>query len=189
VSFRVLVIPEDPTNDRYILTPLVERLMAECGKPRAKVQFLPNPRVRGYKHAKEVIRNEVFELYGHMDLVLFLPDADGKDRSEEFAALEGEARTHQICLLCCAAVQEVELWLLAGHQDKVPKAWSDLRDDVSVKEHFFDPFLDQFGEPRRPGGGRDVLMKTTLDNFAALLQRCPELAELKGRIEKILSEA
>ncbi len=32
----------------------------------------------------------IFESYVHKDLLLFIPDADGKDRSREFAILEKE---------------------------------------------------------------------------------------------------
>jgi hypothetical protein len=40
---------------------------------------------------------------------------------------------------------------------------------------------------RRPGGGRDMLMKETLANYQGLLERCPELAELEKRICEALS--
>ncbi len=35
MSFRVLVIPEDPTYNGYILQPIVERMLGELGKPNA----------------------------------------------------------------------------------------------------------------------------------------------------------
>ena len=40
VSFQVLVIPEDPTYNGYILQPIVERMLAELGKPNAHVKIL-----------------------------------------------------------------------------------------------------------------------------------------------------
>ena len=42
MSFRVLVIPEDPTLNGYILKPLAERLLEDAGKPNAKVKVLDN---------------------------------------------------------------------------------------------------------------------------------------------------
>ena len=59
----------------------------------------------------------IFETYAHKDLLLFIPDADGKDRSGKFSLLEKEAIEKGAKLLCCAACQEVEVWLLAGHLD------------------------------------------------------------------------
>lgn len=182
MSYRVLVIPEDPTNNGYILRPLVVRLLDECGKARAKIQILTNPKADGYEHAKRLLREEVFARYAHFDLLLFLPDADGLDRSAEFAALEADARTHQIQLICCAAVQELEVWLLAGHAEKIDRSWAEVRADVSVKETVFDPFLAAHGDARRPGSGRDLLMEEALRNYHAILSRCQELRVLQDRI-------
>ena len=36
------------------------------------------------------------------------------------------------------------------------------------------------------GGGRDVLMRATLNGYGSLLQLCPELAELERRIREVL---
>ena len=38
MSFRVLVIPEDPTWNGYILKPLTKALLNDAGKPNAKVK-------------------------------------------------------------------------------------------------------------------------------------------------------
>src|SRR5258708_21465238 len=117
--------------------------------------------------------------------MLFLADAEGRDRSGIFADLERHARAKSVNLLCCAAQQEVEVWLLAGHADKLDRAWTEVRTDVSVKENVFEPFLRTYGDPRRAGGGRDLLMQETLKNYDGLLQRCPELRELQNRIREM----
>jgi len=181
LSFRVLVIPEDPTYNGYILKPLVERILGECGKPNAKVNVLTNPKADGYEHAKSLL-DEVFRRYRSQSLMLFLPDADGLDRSDEFAHLEEKASEAGVKLVCCAAVQEVEVWLLAGHTDKLVTPWAEVRTDVSVKENVFEPFLKEHGDARRAGGGRDLLIRETLANYAGLLDRCPELRLLQESI-------
>ena len=84
--------------------------------------------------------------------------------------------------VCTVLYMEVEAWLLAGHVNKLDRPWSEVRQDVSVKERVFDGFLAQHGDPRRAGGGRDLLMEETLRNYGGLIQRCPELAELQERI-------
>lgn len=185
MSFNVLVVPEDPSNNGYILKPLVIRMLAETGKGNAKVDVLGNPRAQGYSHAKEILRGQLLERYRHKDLLLFLVDADGKDRKDEFRNLEAEAAAQGVRLRCCAAEQEVEVWLLAGHRDKLGQPWQEVRREVSVKERIFAPFLATHGDRRRAGGGRDLLMKETLANYEALLRLCPELAELAQRVRDI----
>jgi hypothetical protein len=182
LSFNALVVPEDPVNNGYILKPLVVRLLEACGKPNAKVDVLANPRAQGYEHAKALLRGALLDRYRHKDLILFLVDADGKDRRGEFEALEREAADRGIRLLCCAARQEVEAWLLAGHREKLGIGWQEVRAEVSLKERFFEPFLQNHGNPRAAGGGREALMKQTLSNYGSLLQLCPELADLESRI-------
>jgi hypothetical protein len=61
MSFKVLIIPEYPTNNGYILKPLIKRMMKECGKPNAQVDVLSNPRVQGYDNAKTLRSETIFE--------------------------------------------------------------------------------------------------------------------------------
>lgn len=188
MSFNVLVVPEDPSYNGHILKPLVSRMLAACGKANARVTVLPEPSPKGYEHAKALLRDQLFDSYRHMNLLLFLPDADGKDRSAEFSALEAEASREGVRLLCCAAKEEVEVWLLAGHRNRVDRRrWLDIRSDTSVKENVFYPFLATYGNPKAPGEGRGHLMAETLRGYDALLQLCPELAELEQRIRQILA--
>jgi hypothetical protein len=182
LSFNVLVVPEDPSNNGYILKPLVLRMLAEAGRGNAKVDVLTNPRAQGYAHAKEILRRQLLERYRHKDLLLFLVDADGKDRRDEFRNLEDEAAAQGVRLLCCAAEQEVEVWLLAGHREKLGQPWQEVRREVSLKEQIFAPFLTTYGDRRRAGGGRDLLMREALANYDALLRLCPELNDLHQRL-------
>ncbi|MBM4081427.1 MAG: hypothetical protein FJ272_06150 [Planctomycetes bacterium] len=148
MSFRVLVIPEDPTYNGYILKPLAERMLAETGKPQARVALLTNPKLGGIEEAKAAVRGKLVEAYGHFDLWLFLPDADrasGLDELEKAVAARG------VRLFCCAARPEVEAWLLAGHRDKLGLAWSEVVRHPRLKEGVFEPFLAAHGDPRRAG--------------------------------------
>lgn len=183
MSLRVLVIPEDPTYNGYILKPLVERMLAEAGKPNAKVVLLTNPSIGGYEQAVAAIRQELPDRYGHFDLWLFLPDAD---RARNLDALEAELREKGVALLCCAAVPEVEAWLLAGHRERLSAGWADVRKNPRMKEVVFEPFLRKHGDPRCAGGGREALMRHTLSNFRGLLDVCPELAGLQQRLQEAL---
>jgi hypothetical protein len=183
----VLIVPEDPTYNGSILNPLVRRMLETCGKPNAKVVVLANPKASGYEHAKSLLP-EIAERYAHFDILLFLVDADGHNRDAAFAQLEANARQAGVRLLCCAAVQEIEAWLLAGHLDKLETNWAEIRNEVSVKERFFMPFLQRYGDSRRASGGRDLLMIEALANYGAILQRCPELNDLRERLCQALAE-
>lgn len=179
MSCNVLVISEDSANDQYILRPLAARLLRECGRNNANVTVWPNLKVRGFERVSGHLP-VIIDRYRHFDLLLFLPDADGNHvgRGALFARLEAN---HGRKLICCAAVEEVEAWLLAGHTDKLDRPWPTVRADTSVKENFFAPFLRQYGN-RRPGGGREELMRETLTNLDGLLARCQELRDLRTRI-------
>ena len=183
LSCRVLIILEAPTNDQHILRPLVARLLKECGKPNAKVVMLTNPAVAGYEDACRKLP-EIRKAFRRFDLLVFLSDADGKDLSQRFAQFEAEPGPK---LLCCAAVEEVEAWLLSGHINKLDRSWPAVRTDPSVKENVFAPSLRLHGDSHRSGGGREELMRATLANLSGLLARCPELDDLKARICEALA--
>lgn len=183
MSLRLLVIPEDPTHNGYILKPLVERMLAEVGKPNARVVLLTNPKLGGYEHAVAAIKEELADRYGHFDLWLFLPDAD---QGTDFDALEAAMQRKGVHLLCCAARPEVEAWLLAGHREKLGIKWSEVATHPYLKEAVFQPFLKEHGEPRSAGEGRESLMRETLANYRGLLEVCPELRQLEAKLRKAL---
>ncbi len=182
---RVLVVPEDPTYNGYILNPLVSRIMRECGRPNAKVTVLSSPKTNGYDSAKALLVDQILETYSHFDLILFLPDADGKDRSAEFDGLEARASELGARLLCCAAIPEIEAWVLAGHVEKLDRSWAEIRAESDVKGSVFEPFLEAHGDSRRASGGRDLLMEETLRSYRGLIARCPELGQLVDRIRTL----
>jgi hypothetical protein len=197
MSLNVLIVPENPTYNGAILKPLCERLLAECDRPRANIEVMANPRTNGYDNAKSLFPKTILDLYSHKHLVLFLPDSDGQNRSAEFARLEAEFEqqaatiARPIRLICCAAVPEVESWLLAGHQDKWKPdwQWGTMRADRSIKENYFGPFLQVHGQEqsRYPDGGRKQLMLEALRNYAGIKQRCPELQKLEDRVRAYIA--
>ena len=84
---EVRIIPEDPTYNGVILKPLASRILRECGRPNADVTVLTNPKVCGYEDAIRQLP-AIIDRYSYVDLLLFLVDADGHDRSAAFARLE-----------------------------------------------------------------------------------------------------
>jgi hypothetical protein len=186
VSFRVLIIPEDPTYNGYILKPIVERMLTELGKPNADVTVLTNPKLNGYPRAVIAIRGDLIDRYRHFHLWLFLPDGD---RASGLSDLEGDLEGRGIRLICCAAMPELEAWLLAGHRDRLTLPWGQVRQHPHLKEDVFEPFLAQFGDGRSPGGGRERLVRETLANYRGLLSVCPELAELEDRLRTFFAQS
>lgn len=184
MSLRVLVIPEDPTHNGYILRPLVERMLAEVGKPNARIDVLSNPKLEGYDHAVTAIRGQLVERYGHLDLWLFMPDGD---RARSLQDLEDQLASRGVLLRCCAAVPEIEAWLLAGHRQHLKPTWSEIRSHPRLKEEVFEPFLRERGDPRAAGGGRERLMERTLNSYRSLLSLCPELEVLETALRRALA--
>ncbi|MGD0091767.1 MAG: hypothetical protein ABSE73_17770 [Planctomycetota bacterium] len=182
MSFSVLIIPEDPTHNGYILKPLVERMMRELGKPQARVKVLENPKLNGYDDALRAIEEDLPLRYKHFDLWLFLPDAD---KAKNLAGLERELEAQGICLRCCAAKPEVEAWLLAGHREKLNLDWKHVRKHARLKEMVFATFLEKYGDARAPGGGRSALMEATLRGYDGLLTACDELKGLQERLKQL----
>ena len=181
MSFTVLVIPEDPVLNGHILKPLTEAIMADAGRPAAKVDVLSNPRLRGYDDAVKALRSGRLERYNFKDLWLFFPDAD-KATGDAMRDLEAHVAAKGATLLCCAAQPEVEIYACAAFRDDIPDAWEEARCHPRMKEEIFAPLLDKHGDPRRVGAGRDLMIGRSLANLPLLFRLCPELQHLRDRI-------
>jgi len=189
VSLRVLLVQENTTYNGYIIRPVLETVFARCGRPNFRISPLPGRPPEGYEDAKQALRRSFASKNVMAALWLFVCDSDTQDKSAELAALEKEAQSGGVALICCAAEPEVEAWLVAGHLDKLEgKAWSELRRHVSFKEEIFEPFLKAHGNSMMRGGGRSDLMKTALQNYSGLCQRCPEIKRLEERISEFLNK-
>ena len=181
MSFTVLVIPEDPVLDRYILQPLAEAIMGDVGKPSAKVTVLPKPRLNGYDDAVKALRSERLEGYKFMNIWLFFPDAD-RATSKAMEDLEARVAKKGITLLCCVAQPEVEIYACVAFRGDIPGTWKEARHHPRMKEEIFKPLLDKHGDPRRAGAGRDLMITRSLNKLPLLFQLCPELQTLRDRI-------
>ena len=181
MSFQVLVIPEDPQQNGYILKPLVRAIMQRASRPTTRVTVLTNPRVRGYEQAVKAIRNELSEAYGFMDLWLFFPDAD-RATSGAMHNLETQVAASGTTLLCCVAQPELEIYACAAFRKDIPAKWKEVRNHTRMKEEIFDPLLRKHGDPRQPDKGRDRMIRQSLENLPLLFQLCPELQRLRNRI-------
>jgi len=141
----VLVIPEDFRKDQYVLKPVIAKMLAEAGKPKADVTVCLEPLMGGVDQATnwEAIE-EVIDMYPTVDMFLLVVDRDGVegrrvalDRIERLGA---EKLGSDRALLAENIWQEVEVCALAG-QMKLPKNWSwaEVRQELHPKEVYFDP--------------------------------------------------
>lgn len=182
---KVLVIPEDPLLDQFILKPVAEKMFADLGR-KARVQILPKPRLRGVAQALDSsIVAEIVSAYPMVDLFLTLVDRDG----EESRPSVGRAREqeHAGRLFVCLAIEEVEIWMLALHRGALPASWSEIRREVKVKDRIAQPFLAEMAPKPDPGEGRAWAMRDLGRQWKGVLERCPELKELRDRLEERLS--
>ena len=187
MSFDVLVIPEDPTLNGYILKPLAQAIVADAGRPRANVTVLSRPRLRGYDHAVRSIRGELAELYSHLNLWLFFPDSD-KATNDTARDLEAHAEAKGIRLLVCISQPEVEVYPCVAFRDEIGHTWDEVRNHPQLKEDIFSPLLATHGDRRRAGAGRDRMIRESVANLPLLFRLCPELRHLRDRIASHLGQ-
>lgn len=192
MTLKVLVIPEDHTKDQYMLKPIVQAMMKKVGKPRARVRVCGNPRLRGEPQATswEVIE-KIISQYREIDLFLLCVDRDGVD--ERKAKLDSREQQANEMLggskkfLAENAWQEIEVWVLAGHDLPREWSWEDIRSERDPKERFFVPFAEQRGVFQSLGEGRGKLAQEAVRKFDRIYKRCPELADFGTRIQDWLS--
>ncbi len=157
---NVLIIPEDFRKDQYVLKPIIQRMLAEIGKPKAKVQVCLDPVLGGVHEALKWDRiREIIEMYrGMVQLFLLIVDRDGvAGRREALNSIEDKVRgvlRDASCLLAENAWQEIEVWALAGQPLPKDWSWKAIRREVHPKEVYFAPFVAQRGLANEPGQGR-----------------------------------
>ncbi len=185
---RVLIIPEDPALDQFILKPVVEAIFSEVNRI-ASVQVLQNPRLRSVEQALNSAQlNVIIDSYPQEDLFLLLVDRDcDQHRINRVNSREAEVMSRGKALIGCLAIEEVEMWALAIYQGELPARWQVMRQECDPKEACFYPLVEQLGLQNDVGRGRKHMMKSLAGRYSRLLQLCPEIAELRDRIRKKLA--
>lgn len=188
---RVLVIPEDPTLDQYILEPVVERIFRELKRP-ARVDILRDPHLRGIQQAldRQVITGIIAD-NPMIDLFLLIVDRDC-DRFGNEAKARGCQACHDGKLIVTCAREEVEVWMMALHRGDLPNIvgarWADIQAHCDPKEQYAEPFLAAKGWNGSVGRGRKRAMRNLGQGFRGLLDVCPEIAALMQSISTWLAQ-
>lgn len=191
---NVLVIPEDFRKDQYMLKPIIEAMMRDVGKPKAKVRVCQDPLLGGIDQALKWERiEEIINRYkGMVNLFIMCVDRDGKEaRKAVLGNIEKEAAnilTSGRLLLAENAWQEIEVWVLAGHNLPSNWNWQEIRKEVHPKENYFLPFAKMRSLLDEPGEGRKTLTEEAAQQYRRIRQLCPEdIAALEDRIRSWLA--
>jgi hypothetical protein len=191
MSFKVLVISEDFTNDQHILKPVLQKVVEEAGKPNAVVQICLDPKFQGISECLKIhrLRTEVLRRYPMIDLFLLVVDRDGREsRAAELEYVERELKADlrgAQRFLAEMARQEVEILLLAGHRLETSWKWKKIREDPDVKDTYFQHLVEREGTALAPQEGRKELMRMAIRNWPRIRRRCPE--ETTGLASRIRS--
>jgi hypothetical protein len=189
---NVLVILEDTPRDQFIAVPVVQALFQFIGRP-AKVAALPE-RMRSVEQATDLERllPVLAARRGMVDVFLLIVDRDckapdrprGGDRAAALQNLErqviGSGELGASChFLACQAVEELEIWLLAGFEHA---SWMEVRDHCDPKEAYFEPFAKGRGVFEKPAEGRAELMSQAIRRYKRIRHLCDELQALEARL-------
>lgn len=184
---KVLIIPEDQTQDGFIAKPIVEALLDDLGIP-GRVDVLPEPRLRGANDAldPDLVRTIVAD-NPMVDAFVLVVDRDC-DRQGHVSKAAAREQEHSGRLLACVAVQELEVWLLALHKDSIQERWQDIRSHCDPKERWAEPLLQRLGTSG-PGAGRKKAMAALRGKLQSLLSLCDELSDLRKKLHALRQNA
>lgn len=193
MSTRVLIIPEDFRKDQYVLKPLVQAIFTALGKPNAKVEVCKRPLLRGVDQAldKQYLATIIDDYAGMVDLFLLCVDRDCKPtRRKKLDDRERWAEESHCCdLIAENAWQEIEVWILAGHNLPPDWSWQTIRRECNPKETYFAPFAESQKISNTPGGGRKILTEEAVSHYSRIRQLCQEdVAQLESNIGNWIAE-
>lgn len=190
---KVLVIPEDFRKDQYMLLPLCEALFRNLGKPSSKVVICKDPLLGGIDQALRWDQiNSIIERYKAMvDVFLLLVDRDGnRNRRSALDALEQQAKAvlgNDKVFIAENAWQELEVWVLAGHDLPSDWVWREVRQDFHPKETYYLPFAKMKGVLDQPAEGRKTLAQEASRRMDRIRSLCSEdIASLETRLREFL---
>jgi hypothetical protein len=188
---NVLVIPEDFRKDQFILQPIIKAMMTSIGAPRAQIRVCTDPLLGGISEALKVenLAGIVRRYRGMVDLFILCVDRDGNPNRraalDELERRVGATLDRGRVFFAEHAWQELEVWILAGHDLPAGWGWAEIRAEPNPKEQYFEPFARNQKVSDGPGGGRKTLAEAAARRFDRLCQLCREdLAALRDRVSE-----
>jgi hypothetical protein len=187
---NVLVIPEDFRKDQYMLKPIVTAMLRGLDR-FVRVEVCQDPLLGGVSEALKWERiREIIEQYAwKVHLFLLCVDRDGQaGRRTALDAIETQAQAilpAGVRLLAENAWQEIEVWVLAGHDLPADWNWRVIRNEPNPKELYYRPYANLRKVQLSPGEGRRQLAEEAARRYARIRTLCPEdIGALERRILK-----
>ena len=169
--------------------------MKAVGKPKAKVVVCKDPRFHGTSEALkwEWVKQALDRHRGMVDLFLLCVDRDGnKNRRTSLDQIESSANVEigpGRGFFAENAWQEVEVWLLAGHDLPPEWDWKEVRKEPHPKERYYLPFAEMRGVIDHPGEGRGKLAREAAARYDRIRNKCQEdVRNLQTRIQSWLDQ-
>lgn len=173
---NVLVVPEHPRNDQYILKPLFSRLFSEAGFAAPQVEVCQDPVLGGVNEAlkPERIEKIINRYKGMVKIFILCVDRDGDpSRRARLDSIEKRFGAGRV-FLAENAWEEIETWALAGLVLPKNWKWADVRAEIDVKGRYFDELARKRGVADEPGGGRRTLGREAARSIRDIRRKCPE---------------
>lgn len=189
---RVLIIPEDFRKDQYMLKPIINAMFSKLGKAQAKIEVCKDPLLGGINEAlKWENLEKIIKRYPMVDLFLLCVDRDGKNgRKDKLKEIENNAKKilkNKQIFIGENAWQEIEVWVLAGHDLPNNWNWQEIRQEIHPKEMYFEPFAQQRKLIDTPGEGRKQLAEEAAKRYDRISQLCAEdIGNLEGMINDVI---
>jgi hypothetical protein len=187
---NILIIPEDFRKDQYILQPIIKSLIDTMGRRRVRVEVCKNPLLGGISQAMNLERlSEIIEQYPMVDIFLLCVDRDGDEHRR--TALDNIERQMERKLnrnqffLSENAWQELEVWVLAGHDLERGWRWQEIRTERDPKEQYFYPLARLRRLENTPGEGRKVLSEEAARRIDRIIHLCPE--DVENLLQRIMA--
>lgn len=177
---NVLVIPEDFRKDQYIIKPIFTRLFRRLGAPSVEVTICREPLLVGIGEALKLERiAEIVDQQAPMrDILVLCVDRDGevgrRQRLDDIEAAIQARLGDRVRFFAENAWEELETWVLAGLNLPGNWRWADVRDEIHVKEQYFEPLAVMRGLAGSMGGGRRALAEEASRRVLAIRRKCPE---------------
>ena len=127
-----------------------------------------------------------------VDLFILCVDRDG-DANRRAALDRLEARIGGSleggrAFLAEHAWQEIEVWVLAGHDLPADWVWAEIRSEPNPKERYFEPFARSRNVSDGPGGGRKALANAAARRIGRICRLCQEdFAALRDRVSAYIA--
>ena len=196
---NVLIIPEHPQKDKYILKPLFQSLFRYIGKPHASVEVCERLILGGVSEAlkKENIAQIVQQYQGCINIFILCVDRDADIyRCQQLTRLE-QIFSYAGVFLTVNAWEELETWVLAGFKVeslrkelKLPRqkySWKCIRAERDSKEWYFEPLAEVRGLADMPDKGYRQLGIEAARQVKQICLKCPEdFGYLVKRLKKII---